>query len=101
MTCRMLSGWKVGLPPPVPNTHHCPAESWTRQFVKSNERGRAHLPDPEVWGVATEVVRVALEVWGVVTEMVRVAPKGRGSRAEILLMRIASTKSICEIYAES
>jgi len=36
------------------------AESWTRQFVKGNERGQAHLPDLEVWGVVTEVVRVEL-----------------------------------------
>ena len=46
--------------PPAPDTPRPPAASWTRQFVKGDERGQAHLPDLEVWGVVTEVVRVEL-----------------------------------------
>ena len=54
--------------------------------MRGNERGQAQLPDLEVWGVVTEVVRVAPKVVGVELKF---------------SMRIASTKSICEIYAES
>jgi hypothetical protein len=49
MTCRILSGWEGGLAPA--RARHAPrpkAASWTRQFVKGDERGQAHLPDLEV-----------------------------------------------------